>query len=138
MNMARAELLGWGTQVTYQNLTEESLSWAVKEVLNNKQYTENVKKIATRLMDQPQTPMEKAIFWVEYVIRNDGLQYMKSSARHLNIIEYHNLDVYGLLALGAFLAISVITFIILMILKLVRLACSSKSQSKESTKKKKN
>lgn len=133
--MARAELLGWGTQVTYKNLTAESLSWAIKEVLNNKKYTENVKKIATRLMDQPQTPMEKAIFWVEYVIRNDGAPYMKTSARHLDMIEYHNLDVYALLALGALLAISIPIFVILIILKL---ACSSRSQPKVSPKKKKN
>lgn len=135
MNMARAELLGWGTQVTYKNLTAESLSWAVKEVLNNKKYTQNVKKIATRLMDQPQTPMEKAIFWVEYVIRNEGAPYMKTSARHLDMIEYLNLDVYAVLAFGAFLVFALLFLVILIIFKLM---CSSRSHSKVSEKKKKN
>jgi UDP:flavonoid glycosyltransferase YjiC (YdhE family) len=69
MNMARAELLGWGAQVTYPNLTETSLSWALNEVLNNKKYQENVREIAFRLTDQPQTLMHKAIYWVEYVLR---------------------------------------------------------------------
>lgn len=135
MNMARAELLGWGTQVTYKNLTAESLSWAIKEVLDNKKYTENVKKISKRLMDQPQTPMEKAIFWVEYVIRNDGAPFMKTSARNLDMIEYHNLDVYAVLALGAFL---VFAFTLVVILIILKLTCSSRNDSKASNKKKKN
>lgn len=135
MNMARAELLGWGTQVTYKNLTAESLSWAIKEVINNKKYTENVKKIAKRLMDQPQTPMEKAIFWVEYVLRNDGAPFMKTSARHLDMIEYHNLDVYAVLALGAFVASAVLFLVIFIIFKLM---CSSRNQPKVSERKKKN
>lgn len=133
--MARAELLGWGTQVTYKNLTAKSLSWAIKEVLDNKKYTENVKKISKRLMDQPQTPMEKAIFWVEYVIRNDGAPFMKTSARNLDMIEYHNLDVYAVLALGAFL---VFAFTLVVILIILKLTCSSRNDSKASNKKKKN
>ena len=67
MNMARAELLGWGIKVAYQDLSEESLSKAINEVLNNSLYSDNIKLISQRLKDQPQKPMEKAIYWIEYV-----------------------------------------------------------------------
>lgn len=120
MNMARAELLGWGAQVTYQNLTSASLSWALNEVLNNGKYNENVRVIARRLSDQPQTPMEKAIFWIEYVIRHNGAHYMQTSAQHLSFIEVNNLDVYAAFAIITFLVIFIPVFIIRRIAKFLR------------------
>ena len=111
MNMARAEIQGWGVQVAYPNLTETSLSWALNEVLNNQKYKENVMEIANRLRDQPQTPMEKAVFWVEYVARHKGAEFMRTSAQYLNLIEYNNLDVYSFFAAFAFLVVFVVIYI---------------------------
>lgn len=129
MNMARAELLGWGVQVTYPNLTEASFSWALNEALSNPKYQKNVLKIAKRLQDQPQTPMEKAMFYIEYVIRHEGAHFMQSSAQHLNFIEYHNLDVYGILMAAAFIAILLPIFIIKKIF--ASLCCKKASLSKK-------
>lgn len=129
--MARAELLGWGAQVTYPNLTETSLSWALNEVLNNKKYKENVKEIAFRLTDQPQTPMDKAIFWVEYVLRHNGAYYLQSSAQYLSFIEYNNLDIYATFVALAFLAISIPICVMKMIL---RLLCSKPSKAEKKKK----
>lgn len=106
--MARAELLGWGVQVTYPNLTESSLSWAINEVLTNPKYEENVLKVRDRLQDQPQTPMDKAIFYIEYVLRHDGADFMKTSAQYLNVFQYNNLDVYGFFAIIIFVFLAVI------------------------------
>jgi glucuronosyltransferase len=115
--MARAELLGWGVQVTYPNLTESSLSWALNEVLTNQKYKKNVDEIAIRLRDQPQTPMEKAVFWVEYVDRHKGAHFMQTSAQYLNFIEYHNLDIYFTLATLAFLIVFVPIYLIRKVLR---------------------
>jgi glucuronosyltransferase len=116
MNMARAELLGWGVQVAYPNLTEVSLSWALNEVLDNPKYKTNTLKIANLLKDQPQTPMERAIFWIEYVLRNDGAHYMQSSAQYLNFGEYYNLDVYAMFAAIIILIIIVPIYVVKKIL----------------------
>lgn len=35
LNMARAERAGYGLTVSYQNLTQDSLTWALREMLNN-------------------------------------------------------------------------------------------------------
>lgn len=120
MNMARAELLGWGLQVTYKNLTESSLYWAMNEVLGDESYKRNVRAIAHRLLDEPQTSMEKAIFWIEYVLRHDGASFMQSSAKYLNHFEYNNLDIYAIFALIAILAVFITIYIIKKFLKLIR------------------
>lgn len=134
MNMARAELLGWGAQVTYPNLTEASLSWALNEVLNNPKYKENVLKISKRLTDQPQSAMDKAIFWIEYVLRHDGAHFMQTSAQYLNFIEYNNLDIYATFAFIAFLVIFIPIYVFRKILKFV---CSFKQTSNNKSKEKK-
>jgi hypothetical protein len=87
-----------------------------------------VKLIAQRFKDQPETPMERAIFWVEYVIRNKGADFMKTSSRHLNFIQYQNLDVYLVFLLTAFLAISIPIFIICKILKCLKGIFGSKQK----------
>lgn len=134
--MARAETQGWGAQVTYPNLTEASLSWALNEVLSKSSYKENVLKMAKRLTDQPQTQMDKAIFWLEYILRNEGAYYMQSSAQFLNFFQYNSLDVYALFLVIAFLVLFIPIYVIKKVTKCV---CSCKKTSKQtSTRKKKN
>lgn len=135
MNMARAELLGWGAQVAYTNLTEASLTWAINEVLYNPKYEKNTNEIANRLGDQPQPPMEKAIYWVEYVLRHDGAYYMQTSAQYLNFIEYHNLDIYATFVAAIFLTIFLPIYIIRKFLRMV-LSCINSSSTSSITKKK--
>lgn len=38
-------------------------------------------------------PMNRAIYWIEYVIRNDGAKYLKSNSIGLDNIQYFLLDV---------------------------------------------
>ncbi|XP_053674610.1 uncharacterized protein LOC128724914 [Anopheles nili] len=98
LNMARAEQSGWGKGVTYTQLNEETFSKAVREVLLDESYSENIKNISRRFRDQPIAPMDLAKFWIEYVLRHKGANHLKSSAQDLNFIEYNNLDVYLLIA----------------------------------------
>jgi UDP:flavonoid glycosyltransferase YjiC (YdhE family) len=38
LNMARAVSAGYAVQLDYDNVTEESLNWALREVLDNSRY----------------------------------------------------------------------------------------------------
>lgn len=125
--MARAELLGWGVKLLYNDVTEESLTNAINKVLDDEVYANNVKKISRRLKDQPLPPMETALFWIEYVLRHDGALYMRSSAQYLNFVEYHNLDVYLLLALIVFLTIYIPVYIV----KKIYRCCKPKKSQKQ-------
>jgi len=42
--------------------------------------------------DQPMKALERAIFWVEYVIRNGGAEHLKSNSIGLNDIQYFVFD----------------------------------------------
>lgn len=43
--------------------------------------------------DQSMKPIDRAIYWIEYVIRNDGAKYLKSNSIELNNPQYFLFDV---------------------------------------------
>ncbi|XP_049545914.1 UDP-glycosyltransferase UGT5-like [Anopheles darlingi] len=109
LNMARAEVSGWGVGVAYTKLNEATFAKAVTEVLNDENYAKRIAVISRRLRDQPVAPMDLAKFWVEYVLRHDGATHLISSAQDLSFIEYNNLDVYGFILTIAGLIVLLIT-----------------------------
>lgn len=71
-------------------------------------------KISAKYKDQMQTPLERAIFWTEYVIRHKSIDDLGLPARDMTLIQSSNLDV-----LGAILFIIICA--VLVILKVVKL-----------------
>lgn len=65
-------------------------------------YKEEVKKRQYLLRDQKETPLERAVYWTEYVLRHRGARHLQSPARDMGVIEYYLVDVIVLLLiLGA-------------------------------------
>lgn len=48
-------------------------------------------------MDQPMTGLEKAIWWIEYVIRNNGAPYLQNPRASVSWAEFLILDVFAFL-----------------------------------------
>lgn len=47
--------------------------------------------------DQPMKPLDRAVYWVEYVIRNGGAGHLKSHSVGLNDFQYFAFDVSSVL-----------------------------------------
>lgn len=48
-------------------------------------------------VDQPMKPLDRAVYWVEYVIRNGGAGHLKSDSIGLNDAQYFLFDVSSVL-----------------------------------------
>lgn len=101
---------GWAVAQSLADLTEESFSKAVHEILTNQSYRNTVQKISELFNDRPESAMDRATYWIEYVIRHKGAKHMQSPAVHLNIFQYHSLDVIGFLLLSVYIAWKLIKF----------------------------
>ncbi|XP_055687900.1 UDP-glycosyltransferase UGT5 [Lutzomyia longipalpis] len=132
MNIGRAQKAGYGLTVEFKNLTEESMSWAVNEMLTNPKYSKQAKAVSARFRDQPEDPMSRAIYWIEYVARHQGAKHLISGGQELNFIQYHNLDVFGFLLLIPVLVILGIRWL------LRKIFCKGSSKKTLSQKKKFN
>lgn len=50
-----------------------------------------------RFKDRPQPPIETAIYWIEYVIRHKGANFLKTAAVDMSFYQYYLLDVFAFL-----------------------------------------
>ncbi|XP_025833343.1 UDP-glucuronosyltransferase 2B2-like isoform X3 [Agrilus planipennis] len=96
MNAADIESLGYGLKLYYADITEENFSYLVNELLNNTRYKENIKLRSKILHDQETKPMDRALWWIEYVIRHKGAPHLKSVTLNLKWYQYFLLDVLAL------------------------------------------
>lgn len=128
-NLATASREGWAVVMQLDDLTEETFSRAIKEVIDNPSYKNVVQGISTLFRDRPQTALETAIYWTEYVIRYRGAPHLQSHALHLNFLQQNSLDVIAFLA--------VVIFIIFKVCALALCFCCRRiSKSKGSSSKK--
>ncbi|XP_069681581.1 UDP-glucosyltransferase 2-like [Periplaneta americana] len=103
---------GIGVYVDYHTLTKGSILQAIKEVLNNASYEVNMKKMSAVLRDQPDSALDRAVFWTEYVIRHKGAPHLRSAATKLYWYEYLLLDVLLVVSIAGF-AIILVVYILL-------------------------
>ncbi|XP_046482544.1 UDP-glucosyltransferase 2-like isoform X2 [Neodiprion pinetum] len=102
---------GIAVHVNYEDLTKARFSNALREVLLNPKYQSNSERIARLFKDRPLSPLDEAIFWIEYVIRNGG-EPLKSSGRHLNWFQYYLLDVFLFLINIAAIVLAIVYVIV--------------------------
>ncbi|KAF5302524.1 hypothetical protein FQR65_LT00896 [Abscondita terminalis] len=94
-NVANMVSMGFGKSIDYSTITKEELKTAILEVIINPKYKATIKKLAELALDQPMTGLEKAIWWIEYVIRHNGTKHLKSPMLDLPFYQYYLLDVIG-------------------------------------------
>ena len=71
-NCKRIEKHGFGTALDIKSFTEYDLHAAIKEVLDNPSYELKVEKASQIMQDRPQLPSEKAVMWLEHVLKHGG------------------------------------------------------------------
>ncbi|CAH1101184.1 unnamed protein product [Psylliodes chrysocephalus] len=110
-NIKKIEDLGMGLSVDYKTLKKEQLKKAIMEVAENTKYKENVQKSKAILVDQPMKGVEKAVWWIEYVIRHKGAKHLRSPAADMSFFEYFMVDVVlflgGCVVLALYLVIKI-------------------------------
>ena len=65
--------------------------------------------LSTIQRDQPIKPLDRAVFWIEFVMRHKGAKHLRPAAHNLTWFQYHSLDVIGFLLACVATAIFVIT-----------------------------
>lgn len=98
-NAAKAEVDGYALKLDLYRLTAESLLNAIKKVIYDPKYRTEVKRRQKLLMDQKETPLERAVYWTEYVLRHKGATHLQSPAKDFGVLQYYLLDVLGLIVL---------------------------------------
>ncbi|XP_053453274.1 UDP-glucuronosyltransferase 1-6 isoform X4 [Nycticebus coucang] len=108
-NAKRMETRGAGVTLNVLDMTSADLENALKTVINDKSYKENIMRLSSLHKDRPIEPLDLAVFWVEFVMRHKGAPHLRPAAHDLTWYQYHSLDVIGFL-LAAVLTVAFIAF----------------------------
>ncbi|CAH0545936.1 unnamed protein product [Brassicogethes aeneus] len=93
-NIKNAVHNGFALNLPLRELNENTLFSSIHHILYTPEFEKNVKSRQAILLDQPMTPMETAIYWIEHVIRYKGAEHLKSPVLRLMWYERDMLDVY--------------------------------------------
>lgn len=130
-NAMRSSKAGYARTLKFSQVTRQTLATELDEMLHNKKYYNRAKEVSRLFQDNLNHPMEEALYWIEYVIRNNGAKHLKSKAVDMPFYEYFMLDILGL-----FLACIITVWIILC--KVIKMITGKSVVKKVQKKTKKN
>ncbi|KAM9742740.1 UDP-glucuronosyltransferase 2B31-like isoform 2-T2 [Dama dama] len=108
-NIAHMKAKGAAVKLDLETMSTRDLFNALNEVINNPSYKQNVMWLSTIQRDQPMKPLDRAVFWIEFVMRHKGAQHLRPAIHDLTWYQYHSLDVIGFLLACVATAAFVIT-----------------------------
>jgi glucuronosyltransferase len=124
INAQKAQEDGYAIKLDWNQLTEEVLYDAIQRILTDPRYKRRMKEVSALMRDQMESPLERAIYWIEYVIRHQGAPHLRSASRQLSIYQKCLLDVMGFLSAICLLA----TYLLFRLCR--RSVCSGQRQQK--------
>ncbi|XP_056595238.1 UDP-glucuronosyltransferase 2A1-like [Triplophysa dalaica] len=118
-NLSRMQAKGTAKIVDIANLDRSVFLEALKEVLYNSSYRENMKRLSRLHHDQPMKPLDRAVFWIEFVTRNRGAPHLRTQSFRMSWIAYHSIDVILTLMLILLAFAFLTTYVIRCLLRVV-------------------
>ncbi|XP_058523234.1 UDP-glucuronosyltransferase 2B14-like isoform X2 [Ochotona princeps] len=120
-NIAHMTAKGAAVRLNWKTMSSADLLNALRTVIHDPSYKENVMMLSRIHHDQPMKPLDKAVFWIEHVMRHKGAKHLRVAAHDLTWYQYHSLDVIGfLLACVIIIAYLVIKICLFVYQKLVK------------------
>uniref|UniRef100_A0A1B6L360 UDP-glucuronosyltransferase n=2 Tax=Graphocephala atropunctata TaxID=36148 RepID=A0A1B6L360_9HEMI len=92
-NLVNLQHRGVATFLPLDQLQESTFTRAINLILHDEKVQANAKRLSAIVQDQPMTPLETAIFWVEYSLRHEGAQHLRSAANDLSWHQQLFLDI---------------------------------------------
>ncbi|XP_048014309.1 UDP-glucuronosyltransferase 2A3-like isoform X2 [Megalobrama amblycephala] len=114
-NLSRMQAKGTAKIVDFATVDRNVFLEALKEVLHNPSYRENMQRLSRLHHDQPMKPLDRAVFWIEFVMRNRGAPHLRTQSFRMSWIEYYCIDVIFTLlmifVLSCFVIFSIIKYL---------------------------
>ena len=105
-NTIRMLYMGYGRCLDPVTFTSDQLVHEIQElVANNQTYLENIKEASAIFRGRPDTPVERMVRWMEYVIEHGG-KHLRSHALDMKWYEHWMVDILVLLVILPLMAMT--------------------------------
>ncbi|XP_077989682.1 UDP-glucuronosyltransferase 2B15-like [Glandiceps talaboti] len=85
---------GMGLTLDIKTMTSEKLYDAVNTVIKDPRYKDNAVRLSNIYKDQPMSPKDTMIYWIEYAIKHGG-KHLQSQAVNLTVFQYYLIDIFA-------------------------------------------
>ncbi|KAM9360877.1 UDP-glucuronosyltransferase 2A2-like [Symphorus nematophorus] len=106
-NFFRMKARGVAKVLDIATVNKDNFLEALKEVLYEPSYREKMTTLSNLHRDQPMKPLDRAMFWIEFVMRHKGAKHLRTDSYKMSMIQYHSIDVVAFL-----LAVILLVFIV--------------------------
>nr|AHX56956.1 UDP-glycosyltransferase 213A1 [Strigamia maritima] len=109
--------------LSWDTLSVENIIDAVTRAAEDETLRQNVARVSRIFKDTSESPLNKSVFWMEYIMRHKGAPLLQPAAKELNLIQYFIIDVllflFFILVLVVVISYYVIYFVIRKFRKLI-------------------
>lgn len=92
--------MGIAEPIEFRTMTTEIIKDKLKLILENPKYAANMAKLSTQFRDQKEKPLDRAIWWIEWVLRNpNAVDFLKSPVLRFGFIVGNFYDVIFILSI---------------------------------------
>lgn len=114
-NSIKSVIGGFAIMLRFSEVSANILTEKLNIILNEEQYQKSAKEKSRLFHDNPMTPLDESMFWIEYAARHKGTGHLRSHAADMPWYVYLHLDILGLLIICVFIVVKIV-------LKLCRIA----------------
>ncbi|KAH8241267.1 hypothetical protein KR032_005718 [Drosophila birchii] len=91
-NLHRLKQAGMAKVLDSNNLNADTLTSTIQELMENPKYAARAKDMSKCFRDRPMSPLETAVWWTEYALRNRDVSYMRLNVEEIPLMRYYRLD----------------------------------------------
>ncbi|XP_075218155.1 UDP-glycosyltransferase UGT5-like [Lycorma delicatula] len=102
---------GAGLSLEFNDITYEHVYEKLKELLTNSSYKEKMACLSNLMKDRQNSPLDTAVWWVEYVLRHNGAPHLRPASLDLTFYEYYMLDILIVGLIFVIISLYIIYFI---------------------------
>lgn len=103
--MNKIKRLQMGETLDFYTLSHDKIKVALEKVLEDVKYMSNAKRMSAIVRDYNEKPLDRAIRWIEWVLRHPNVNFTQSPVITLGYIVGNSLDVIAFSAIAFILQI---------------------------------
>ncbi|KAH8356389.1 hypothetical protein KR084_009556 [Drosophila pseudotakahashii] len=91
-NLRWGELAGMAEVLDINVVNEDTLTRTIRKMLDSPRYRLRAQEMSQLFRDRPMSPLDTAVWWTEYALRNRNLSRMRMNMAEIPLIQYYGLD----------------------------------------------
>ncbi|XP_046659554.1 UDP-glycosyltransferase UGT5-like isoform X1 [Homalodisca vitripennis] len=108
-----------GVKINFDELSEDTFYSAVTTVLSSSKYKDNMVRLSRIYRDQPTSPADRVVFWVEYVLRHGGALHLRPASSLMPWYRRYLVDIFVTAVVTVVVSILAFYFVIKSMLSLI-------------------